>query len=247
MLRLLVRFRVFIATVLILSACSDIENSVNPTHQQVKSEIKWKCDNNGNKLYKIYYKEFDNTGNVIKITEYDKNGSILSCKLVSYQDKTSKETVNYFNKIGSIDSTVVTNNLYDSKGNLVDKNSCTSEGDTLISYSYKYDDAGKLIYSLGKVKASIGFTSIEIKYAYNDNGSLKERIQSDAKSGNFQKKDNFNYKPDNKTIEKITTNSDGSENIYTYIYNNLGLIYKEVETDSSVKIINLFIFDYMYF
>jgi hypothetical protein len=247
MLRLLAKLKISIALVLILSACSDIQNSVNPANEQVKSEVKWKCDNNGNKLYKIYFKEYDNTGNVTKITEYDKDGSILSIKLVNYAKEVSQETVNYFNKLGSIDSTVMTQNSYDQVGNLINKISYSVAGDTLLTYSYKYDNSGKLIYSLGKVKGSVGFTSVEIKYTYNSNGTLKERIQQDLTSGSLQKQDSFTYKPDNKTIEKITINFDGTENIFTYIYNNLGLIYKEIETDSSTKIINLFIYDYMYF
>lgn len=247
MIKLLVKFRVIIASVLILSACSDIENSVNPTDVQVKSESKWKCDSQGNKLYKLYDKEFDRSNNIVKIIEYNDKGATKSVKTVNYNNYKSNETLNLYDKNGNLDSTILTENTYDVKGNITQKVTQTVAGDTLFSYNYQYDTYGKIVYSLGKIKNNQGFTSVEIKYVYNDNGSLKERIQQDATSGSVLKKDSFKYQPDNKTIEQLTTNFDGSENIFTYIYNNYGLIYKEVETNSSNKIINMFIYDYTFF
>ena len=114
MLKILAKIRVLIALMLILSACNDIENSVNPTQEQVKSEIKWKCDSNGNKLYKIYYKEYDKSGKIIKITEYSDLGKTTSIKVVNYSTETSKETINFFDSEGKIDSTIITTNSHGS-------------------------------------------------------------------------------------------------------------------------------------
>ena len=248
MLRLHAKIKVFIAFLLIISACNDIENSVNPTQQHVKSETKWKCDANGNKIYKIYVKEYDQKDQIIRITEFDDKGQTSTIKSVDYSDVNSKEILDIYNSKGQVDSTVITLNSYDIKGNITYKITQSISGDTLFAYNYQYDNSGKLISTIGKIKNTVGFSSVEIKYTYNDNGSLKERVQQDLVSGSLQKKDNFNYQLDNKTIEKVTTNSGGGiENIYTYIYNNLGLIYKEFESDPQGKIINLFVYDYMYF
>lgn len=247
MIKILAKFRIIIASVLILSACSDIENSMNPSDVQVKSESKWKCDAQGNKLYKIYDKEFNLNNQVIKIIEYTDKGTTKSIKTITYSDKKSTETLNLFDFQGNLDSIILINNTYDNQGNITNKVSQTDEGDTLISYNYKYDEQGKIISSMGKIKNTHGFTSVEIKFVYNENGSLKERIQQDVGSGSVMKKDTFKYQPDKNTIEQLTTNFDGTENIFTFIYNNYGLIYKEMEINSSNKIINLFIYDYTFF
>ncbi len=247
MSKLLKYIKSFIAVLLIFSACAEIDNSVENNFKQVKTETKWKCDESGNKLYKIYDKYYNTDGKVNRIVEYSIGGTTLSVKKIDYLGNIGRETTTFYDTSGKLDSTTINDNYYNLDGKISHKVAYDSKGDTSLLYSYSYDNAGKLLSSNCAKFSLGGQTFIEIKYLYDINGSLQERILCDVTTGK-QTKDSLVYKLDNKTIEKISIDSNGGvENIYTYIYNNYALIYKELECSPTGKIINLFIYDYLYY
>lgn len=238
--------RVFLASLLILSACAEIDQPLGSIDTVVKIETKWLCDANGNKKLIVYNKEYDNSGRLLKVTEYDSIGIAKLVRKIQYDNSGCKETAQYFNTIGNIDSTKIFNSIVNSDGNISKKVEVNLQGDTVAVSNYRYDGKGNLVYS--KSVSLKNKATTETNYEYNQAGSLSTSIQKDGVTGFIQKKDSLVYNSSQSSIDKIVMDSNGTTQVVlTLIYDRFGKIYKEIENNPNGKVIRTFIYDYIYY
>lgn len=245
MKRFWLHIRAIIASILMLSACAEIDQPFTAVDSVLKIETKWLCDADGNRQLKIFNKEYDKDGRLIKVTEYDSNGSPKLVRKIQYIDGSAQETATYINHIGITDSVKVFNSITNEQGTISKKYEINISGDTLSVSNYKYDLKGNLIYSKTVIK---GNSVTETNYEYNQAGSLSTTIQKDAITGAIQRKDSLVYRTEFSCFDKIMMDSNGNYRIViTYVYDKFGKIYKEVENDPTGKTIRTFIYDYIYY
>ncbi len=248
MKRFWLNIRAIIASILILSACAEIDQPFTAVDSVLKIETKWLCDADGNRQLKIFNKEYDKEGRLIKVTEYDSTGVPKLVRKMQYIDGSSQETATYLGKTGITDSVKIYNSISNSQGNISQKYETNTSGDTLSVSDYKYDSRGNLVYSKTVISGNMGNSVTETNYEYNQAGSLATSIQKDALTGTIQRKDSLVYKANLSCFDKIMMDSNGNYRIIiTYIYDKFGKIYKEVENDPTGKIIRTFIYDYIYY
>lgn len=240
-----VHIRAILACLLILTSCTEIDQPLNGIDNVVKIETKWQCDDAGNRHLKIYNKEFDKSGRLVKVTEFDSNGGAKLVRKIRYIESGSTETAEYYNANGEVDSTKYVNTQADSFGNAIRKVETNATGDTLAICKYLYDGQGNLINSV--VVSADGKSATATDYFYNQRGSLTTSIQKDAMTGVIQKTDSVVYNA-NSSIDKIMLDESGNlKLINTFFYDASGRIMKECAADASGKIIKTFIYDYIYY
>lgn len=241
-----VNIKVILAYLLILSACTEMENPIATNEKVLKIETKWLADSNGVKKLKIYNKEYDKQGKLIKITEYDSLGQAQKIHNYKYTDSSLTETIEYLNAKDSSSALIKMYCSSTKEGKIISKVEVNFKGDTLARYEFKYDLNGNLVSTIKKYTQSKNTTITE--YKYNSAGSLANTIIKDYTTGTVIKADSLIYNYEKQTIDKVTL--DDSGNIKTIIsasYNKFGKVYKEIENDPNNKIINTYIYEYMYY
>lgn len=246
MKNLFLHIRAIIASILMLSACAEIDQPFSAADRVLKIETKWLSDSNGNRLLKVLNKEYDKDGRLIRVTEFDSNGTAKLIRKIQYTNASCSETAEYLNSVGSADSVKLYTSIFNERGNVSKKIEINTIGDTLSISNYKYDNNGNLVYS--KLIVSKGNSVTETNYEYNQLGSLSTSIQKDAITGAIQRKDSLVYNNQLSSIDKILMDNDGKyKTIITFIFDKFGKIYKEVENDPTGRIIRTFIYDYIYY
>jgi phage antirepressor YoqD-like protein len=242
------KIRTAIAFMLILTACAEIDQPFVPGSSVTKIETKWVCDTKGERKLKVYDKEYDKNGKLIKVTEYSETGSISSVKNIQYSNQGSNEVTNFYNSKGNSDSLVYHKNILNEQGLVSDRIETNGKGDTLSVQKYKYDFLGNIVKSSSSIFVGSEAKNVTVTdYVYNKSGSLSVSVQKDAITGSIQKKDSVVYNGNSNQIEKISFDSNGIALYRTIIYNKYGKIQKEIETDKTGKIIRTFIYDYIFF
>lgn len=237
-----------IMTLLVLSCTNETPFGSSDYNVKVQSETKWELNaSTGERLYKLYYKEFDKNDNLSVYIEFRK-GVVASKSLYSYKDKTSTESITTFNEAGSVVSNVKNQYSFGANGKVTEKVKFDSLGSILNREVYEYDQKG----------------NIEKKSAYNTNGVLvsssvytnkyvgenlvERNIKENIGSSNVVTRDSLMYNTDKNRIDVINYNAEGAlQNIITYIYNVHGLISFQTETSSTGVISKKYEFVYEYF
>lgn len=241
-----INFRAILATILIVSACAEIDQPFSAGDRVLKIETKWLSDSNGHRQLKVFNKEYDKEGRLLRVTEFDSNGAAKLIRKIQYTNASCSETAEYLNSVGSADSVKLYTSILNEQGNISKKIEINTIGDTLSVSNFKYDENGNLVYS--KLIVSKGNSVTETNYEYNQAGSLSTSIQKDAITGAIQRKDSLVYNSQLSSIDKIMMDNNGKcKTIVTFIYDKFGKIYKEVENDPTGKVIRTFIYDYIYY
>lgn len=232
---------------LLLSACSEIDNTISSKDVVLKIETKWLADANGEKKLMIYNKEYDRSGKLIKLVEYDTQGKAYKVHHFHYEANKSRETIEYLQNEDSHKGKVaVIYSGIDAQGRVSDKVEVSDNGDTLSKHSYKYDESGKLVEAVTNHINSN--QNILTQYIYNGVGSLGSTVVKDLVTGSTIKSDSLVYHNAKATIDKLTFDNRGQiRTIVSTSYNKFGKVYKEIENDPNTKIISTYIYEYMYY
>lgn len=239
--------KVLLAYMLLLSACSEIDSPISSKDVVLKIETKWLADSKGEKKLIIYNKEYDRNGKLIKLVEYDTLGKAYKVHHFQYEATHSSETIEYLqNDQDNKGKVAVIYSGMDSRGRVADKVELSQSGDTLSKHSYKYDESGKLVEAVSNYATSN--QNILTQYIYNGFGSLGSTVVKDLTTGNTIKSDSLVYHNAKATIDKLTIDDKGQiRTIVSTSYNKFGKIYKEIENNPNTKIINTYIYEYIYY
>lgn len=232
---------------LLLSACSEIDSPISSKDVVLKIETKWLADSNGEKKLMIYKKEYDKNGKLIKLVEYDTHGKAYRVHQFHYEATRSSESIEYLQNDGDIKGRVaVIYSDLDAEGRISDKVEVSLNGDTLSKHTYKYDESGKLVEAV--TNNAVSNRNILTQYIYNGFGSLGSTVVKDLATGNTIKSDSLVYHNAKATIDKLTIDDKGQiRTILSTSYNKFGKIYKEIENNPNTKIINTYIYEYIYY
>lgn len=239
--------KVLLAYMLLLSACSEIDSPISSKDVVLKIETKWLADSKGEKKLMIYNKEYDRNGKLIKLVEYDTHGKAYKVHHFQYEATRSSETIEYLqNDQDNKGKVAVIYSGIDANGRVADKVELSQNGDTLSKHSYKYDETGKLVEAVSNYASSN--QNILTQYIYNGFGSLGSTVVKDLTTGNTIKSDSLVYHNAKATIDKLTIDDKGQiRTIVSTSYNKFGKIYKEIENNPNTKIINTYIYEYIYY
>ncbi len=229
-----------------LSACTEIDSPISSKDTVLKIETKWLADSNGVKKLMVYNKEYDRSGKLIKLVEYDSLGQAQKIHKYQYSDKEQKETIEYANPVNA---NALVSKIYssiDENGKIVTRIETGLLGDTLSTFNYKYDSKGNLVSANAKYTSTQ--SNILTEYKYNSSGSLENTICKDVVTGHIIKTDSLIYNYQRSTVDKVTTDNLGNvKTIISTSYNKFGKVYKEIENDPNKKIINTYIYEYIFY
>ena len=235
-------------TLLALSCTNESPFGSSDYDVKVKSETKWELNaTSGERLHKLYYKEFDKSDNLSVYIEFNE-GVLVSKSLYSYKEKSSTETITTYNEAGVVTSNVKNQYSFNSFGKISEKVKYDSSGKMLNREVYEYDLKGNIEKRLnynpsGVLVATSVYTN---KYI---NGNLVERnINENSGNSSIVTRDSLMYNTDKNRIDIINYNSDGAmQNIITYIYNVYGKISFQTETTPAGVVTKKYEFVYEYF
>lgn len=235
---------------LLLFSCQVNDNINNPIDNGIiASETKWKLNVTTNeRLVKIYFKQFDVDGNLVKMNEFNEQGGLFIESLFDINGTEVSEVTSYYNAFGMVDSVSFYTYLNDNKGNTLTQFRFNASGDTISICSYFYNARGNLIKK--EVHAPDGFliSKIVYSYTYDDSGNLSKRLTNPLDDGSYQTKDSLIYNNSTKTIELVNFNSSGEvEKIFTYVYNSSGKPVLEIISSRNGFVQSKYLYDYTYF
>jgi hypothetical protein len=157
-------------------------------------------------IFKIVNK-YDNSGNVIEVSEYDKMNNLTSKQKYNSKGSIIEEvrtydtTKNYWEEQRKNDPPCCIRRYiynYDSNGTLIEKREGDESQRTFLSQSYKYDDKGNKIE---EVSYKTGPLPEKIIYKYDSIGNIIEEVSYD-KNGIIHKKKNYQYNGSGNKIEE---------------------------------------------
>ena len=202
----------------------------------------------------IWYNEYDDRGNIIKVQEkvsYFEKGANITDSNSSYFIRTISNFDELFHhpKIKEVENkkekTLIWERQYDSLGNMVSEISFKSNGDTSGIKRHEYDNFSNRVYSYYKWSEKMHWEyffehKINQKVAPKDNKSdpnkphsklvQSVRVDYDWRQDRKRMTDIIYYKYDNhdRLIEKLEHNKGVFESKYIYSYNKLGQVTKRV-------------------
>lgn len=239
------------ALALVLAGCEELNNPHSAIDQelQVKSETKWEVDiNTEEKINKMLYKEYDIDGNVTLNIDYYKNGRINTKSTYSYDAKNKKvEKREIYDKSG--------NKINNSKVEYLMNNSGTVgkkifyENDTVESVlTFNYDQNNNLVSQFSIDKNSDTTLKIEYDYQYNNHGNVVERtVNITGSNSKPVKRDSLNYIERKNLVEVFNYEGSVLNKVTSYVYNDQGLIQKEIITGADGALKRKFIYEYTYY
>lgn len=238
--------RAFLACVLILTSCAEIDQPLRNLDRVVKIETKWLSDADGARRLKIYNKEYDKSGHLIKVTEYDSTGAVKIIRKLNYSSAENSEKTEYYNSIGTLDSLKCSYSMKDTTGKVYRSVETNAKGDTVAVLTYKYDSNGNLLNTI--VTNLKGARLTETNYSYNGAGSLSSTSITNCITGTTHKIDSLVYQTNNKAFNDIVFDATGNmQFITTFTYDKSGLLTGEMQCNTSGKVIQTFIYDYIFY
>jgi hypothetical protein len=235
-----------LASVIFISACDSIENSVTPDEiQNIKSISKWNADvNSSEKLNLIQYQEFDINGKLLRSELYHQNGVVSESSEFSYDGNKGTELTIKYDENGSKTGQQFCENTYENE-RLITKKMLNENGEVLKVVEYNYNQQGRVIKTIEKNHETGNQTSTQFNYQFNNNGNLVERVVIDN-DGTVQR-DSLNYLGDINSIEVINISDKGDVNlIRTFVYDDFGKIISEIESTTAGEIRKKIIYEYTY-
>jgi hypothetical protein len=177
---------------------------------------------------------------------YFETGEINYKSVFEYISKdTSVEAKTVYDESGNVLNETTTNYIYNENGNIEKSIKFNENGEVTNVYLYEYDNQGNLLKKTSTFNAD-SLNTVEYSYRYNDNGNVIERVLNDNGTSHSEFRDSVIYSSNNEiNIFKYENNHLAS--VTSYLYNNNGLIYKEVVSDSEGKIIEKYLYEYTFY
>lgn len=248
LLRIIKILSVSIALALMAISCSELNNPVDMSSElTVATETKWMLDTETDeKLYKIHYNEYDKNGNIKKNINYFENGNINFKSVFEYQGQdTSIEEKTVFDEAGNIIDETRTDYIYNNNGNIEKSIKYNDDGEITNIFLYEYDAQGNLLKKSSSFKNDSLHLNVEYSYRYNQNGNVVERVVNDLTSPVSNIRDSVTYTSDN-TVNIFKYEGNKLKTITSYLYNDYGMIFKEIVSNSEGEIISKFLYEYTY-
>ncbi len=246
---------IFALSVILLASCNMANNPVNPAYspELVQIEEKWESDViTTDRLHKVYYKEFDKSGNLVLLVHFDNNSDTTSKSIYSYEKDLSTEQHIAYNEVGEIVENCKIKYFYNNS-KLIEKKKYDNDGELQVSWTFDYNNHGHLIQTKqNDIEKGTSYTKT-IKNQYNNSGELTEisyEIDSSVDPNPNQTiltKDSIVY-TNNNSIKYYKIDDKGQvNNIYSYIYDRTGQITAEIISDPSGAVKKRYDFYYTYF
>lgn len=229
-------------------SCSNLDNPVGDlTDMNLKTETKWSVDiETENKINQVHYKEYDINGNILLNISYFENGQINNKSVFEYISKdTSIEAKITYDTSGNVLREITTNYIYNENGKIKKSILFNESGEISNIFVYEYDNQGNLTKKTGTMNSD-STNTVEYSYRYNSSGNVIERVLNDFGTSHTKVRDSVIYSSNNQiNIFKYKNNHLSS--VTSYLYNNNGLIYKEIVSDSEGVITAKYLYEYTFY
>lgn len=204
-------------------------NLIKLTHESVNGSMfsfEYTYDKNGNVIKEIYSSNDSSSSTYKTMVEYvydEKNNVIRSTYTYYYSDGATPT------------DTVITNNSYDSNGNLITKVRSYQHGYVIDTRNYSYDNNGRLVKK--SVYNNYG-TSTETEYTYDNAGNIIE-VNYTADFTSY--KNSFTYDESGNLLKDVCVHGDGDVRTIEYEYDSHGNLTKMTDTypDGDLETVNL--------
>lgn len=238
----------FLILLVLLSIAGCTNNPVfEPQKHQIKTTTKWLVSNKTNdKIAKISYKKYNRTGKLVFSEKYNEKNVLLIRRVITYTKTLKIETITEFK---TNTESIKSKNIFrfDSNGNISERVSINTDGDTTSVFKFFYDSKGHIIKELHYDNKGNLINKISYTYNYNIDGFVTRRIVRDF-DNKPTSRDSIIYKPDEQQVKRIVYYTESNKQIiYTYIYDNAGNVRKEILTDHSGNILKKYIYEYTYY
>lgn len=242
------KYCAFILLLTILVGCQDISKPELSERISIKNISKWKVDtSNESKIALIFFKEFDQSGDLILQKDFSENGTISTQSVYSYDTNLSIEVKSSFTESGDIKEETRCEYVYDNLRRIIKqiKYSNTGSIDQIILFSY--DSRGNVV----KTTQAYGSSSdkdkdINFDYTYNGTGELVEKVTKND-LGDLSR-ESISYDSD---LRKVTINRYNSlgefESRTVYFYNSIGNIISEHIFNADYQNTHKFIYEYEFY
>lgn len=161
-------------------------------------------DENGNLGYTQVH-EYDEEGNVLKLTEYDAEGNVQSGKEYTYDEygNVTKETMLYVD--GSVSNKVI-NNTYHSNGFLASATACHENGDIISVIEYD-EDGNTLLETMYDDGAPFSY----YEHTYDENGKeVSYEFRFFEREGGYIHTFEYEYDQDGNVIKEVESDEEGN-------------------------------------
>ncbi len=231
---------------LIVLVLSCKENPIQIPSNKVHTIVKFQTDSSWKILRKVFLKEFDEEGNLIRFTQFFSNGNYLVQIYFYPNNNLSIVDVNYYNQDNKLDSHIKKINYFNSKNKLIKSIFLNQSGDTSKIIKFSYDSLGNLVSQVEITKENI--SEVIFQYEYSPNGDLLKVIKSNNFEPFSQVIEEFAYDFRKQNINLIIhySEKDEFENI-SFFYNNFGLITSEIHTFYPAGISEYYIYKYTFY
>lgn len=110
--------KIIILFLIVLVLCCK-ENPIQIPSNKVHTIVKFQTDSSWKILRKVFLKEFDEDGNLIRFTQFFSNGNYLVQIYFYPNNNLSIVDVNYYNQDNKLDSNIKKINYFNSKNKLI--------------------------------------------------------------------------------------------------------------------------------
>lgn len=234
---------------ILLNSCEELSNPFEDTHQNVvvKTQTKVLIDPSTNaEINKIFEKEFDKNGKIIKVKFFDNSSNVKSESNFEYEVNKKIEKVVEYNVNG--DTNLVYSKEYkqNSSGQVLEIVKYDAQGNPSEQKQFKYDSQGNVSEEILISKDGSKVNEFSYDYIYKENGEVSSIYVRNDIVGDIIKKDSLVYN-DNK-VELISIDKDGKISQISQInYDQNGLIKSESKKNNIGEIIEKFIYKYQYY
>jgi len=231
----------------LVNSCNFDNPAGTPKIRIVNTQSKWILSANNLPLNLVEFNQYDKSGNVIKYELYSDAGTLQAQTKISYNGNMKFEEVRMFTNGQLIDSLKNTYK-YNDVGKVTERISTKLNGDTLAIQKYDYDNKGNLQLTTNLDKSGTVISKFNYQYQYNRDGFVVGTTVNPSPNGTYLSKDTIVYNANLHEIGRTTFNEYGLiQNTITYVYNDLGLVIKEYQTDNKGNILKKYDYIYTYF
>ncbi len=241
---------IFSLIVLLLTSCGVVDNPVEDiTSIKIKTETKYKVNlSNQSEKQILYKKNYSTDQKIIDYTEYYSNGKVKFYSEYLYDKTKTTEEQKSFDESGNLTGISRVLSIVDENGKIKEKTQISVDGKIISKEIYTYDAHGNVLRK--EVQNLQVGTILHYEYAYlYNNGSLVERTVSEKNSSEtIITKESLNYKQEEKALQIINYDKNGSiQRIRTFYYNKYGLISIETVADLNGNLLEKYQYSYIYY
>jgi len=229
---------------LLIVSCGELPSPY--VEHKIHTITKFQTNSSGMFLRKVFFKEYDYDGNLVRFIQFFSEGSCVVQEFFRQNENISIVKIKYFNKNNFLDSHFVSINTLTPTGKILKSIVINENGDTSKISQFVYDTLGNLIAYIEI--ADNKRTEFTYSYEYNSSGNLLKIIKIDNSQPQNKIIQEFSYDSQKHIVNLKIYESDNDEleNV-TLIYNNLGLILKEIHRNLLDGKIEYFEYKYTFY